>query len=105
MAIMGDAFVHDTPKALNRVEMRGVCRQELQLHPTFGAVQPWLEYPGMVITRIVDKNMDGRFGRVVALRLFQHGPCRLGIDLLAFHKSKLERFKIERTLNIEALAP
>ena len=103
--IVGDPFVHDAPQALNRVEMWGICRQKRQLHPPFRAVQPWLEYLGMVIARIVDKDMDGCLGRVVALQLFQHGPCRLGIDLFALHECELESLKVKRALNVETFAP
>ncbi len=69
-----------------------------------GVFKPGLEYFGVVITGVVEEDVDRRHGRVVALRLFQlfqHGPCRLGIDLLAFHESKLERFKIKRALNVQ----
>ena len=77
----------------------------MQLHPAFRAVEPWLKYLGMMIAGIVDKDMDGRPGLVVALQLFQHLLGCLGIDLFAFYKGELECLKVKRTLNIEPLAP
>ena len=59
----------------------------------------------MMIAGIVDKNMDGRHGLVVAFQLFQHLSGCLGIDLLAFHRGDLESLKVKRALNVEPLAP
>ena len=102
--IVCDPIVHDAPKALDRVKMRGICWQEMQLHPVLWAVEPWLKYLGMMIAGIVDKDMDGRHGLVVALQLCQHLLGCLGIDLLAFHKGELEGLKVKRALNVEPLA-
>ena len=44
----------------------------------------------MMIAGIVDKNMDGRHGLVVAFQFFQHLSGCLSIDFLAFHKSELK---------------
>ncbi len=103
--IVRDPFMHDAPQALDRVEMWSICRQEMQPHPAFRAIQPWLEYPGVVVSGIVDKDMYGRHRRIVALRFFQHGAGGLRADLLAFDKGKLEGFKVERALNVEPFAP
>ena len=52
----------------------------------------------MVITRIIDKDMDGCHRRVVAFQLFQHLFCRLGVDPLTLNKGELEGLKVERAL-------
>ena len=59
----------------------------------------------MMIAGIVDKNMDGRHGLVVAFQFFQHLSGCLSIDFLAFHKGELEGLKVKRALNVEPLAP
>ena len=52
----------------------------------------------MMIAGIVDKNMDGRHGLVVAFQFFQHLSGCLSIDFLAFHKGELEGLKVKRAL-------
>ena len=76
----------------------------MQLDLAVWAVQPWLKYLGVVITRVVHEDMNGGHCRVVVFQLFQHLFGRLGVDLLALNKGELEGLKIERALNVEALA-
>ena len=46
--VMGDVFVHDAPKPLDRVEMRRTRRQDMQFQPAVGPLQPWLQHPGIM---------------------------------------------------------
>ena len=57
LAIVGDRVGPDTPKSLNRVEMRCVGRQKVQLHTTVGACKAWREDPGLMITRVVENDV------------------------------------------------
>ena len=77
----------------------------MQLYLAIWAVQPWLKYLGVVITRVVHEDMNGRHCRVVAFQLFQHLFGRLGVDLLTLNKGELEGLKVERALYVEPLAP
>ncbi len=105
VVIMGDPFVHDAPETFDWVEMWGIGRQKVQLHPPLRAFKPWLEYLGVMIAGIVQEDMDGSHGWVVALQLCQqHLSGCLDIDLLTFHEGELEGFKIKRTLNVEPLS-
>lgn len=83
---------------------RRVGRQTVQLYPTLRAFKPRLEYLGVMMAGIVQENMDGSHGWVVALQLFQHLSGCLGIDLLTFHEGELEGLKVKRTLNVEPLS-
>ena len=104
MAIVGHAFVHDAPETLNRVEMWGVGRQEMQLHTTLRAGQPWLQYFGVVIPGIVEEHVDCHLGWVIAFQFFKHLLGGLRVNLLTFHKGELEGLQIKRALDVKPLA-
>ena len=57
-----------------------------------------------MISGIVDKDMDGRLGRVVALQFFQHLLGCLGVDPLTLDKGELKSLQIKRALDIKPLA-
>ena len=85
--------------------MRRVCWQKLQPYPALRTVQPWLKYLSVVTARVVQKDMNGRHCRGVALQLFQHLLGRMGVDLLTLNKGELEGLKVERASYVEPLAP
>ena len=58
MFIMGNPLVHDTPKALNGIEVGRVGRQEVDFHPALRTFKPWLKLLGMVVTRIVEYDVN-----------------------------------------------
>lgn len=93
---MGDPFVHDTPKPLNRVQMRGIRWQKVQLNLAIWAIQPWLKNLGMVIAGIVQIDMDYTHVGIVPFQFFQHLPSSLCIDFFGFNKGEVEGFQIDR---------
>ena len=60
-------LVHDAPEPLNRVQMRAIGRDEMQLDPTIGDSEPLAHKLGVMIAGIVEEDMDARQRR--ALRL------------------------------------
>ena len=70
MSIMDNPLVHDTPKALNGIEVGCIGRQEVQFHAALRTFKPWLKILGMMVPRIVDFDVNCRHLGVVFLYLF-----------------------------------
>ena len=70
MSIIDNPLVHDTPKALNGIEVGCIGRQEVQLNAAFKTFKPWLKILGKMVTRIVDYDVNCRLLGVVFLYLF-----------------------------------
>jgi len=58
----------------------------------------------MMVSSIVEKDVNCCHGWVLGFQLFQHLLRCVGIDLFAFHKSELKALKIKRTLDVLPLA-
>ena len=95
---MGNPLVHDTPKALNGIEVGRVGRQEVQFHAPLRTFKSWLKYLGMMVTRIVDYDVNYGLRVVVFFNLFQQLPSGFSIDLFALDEGELEGFEIKRAL-------
>src|SRR5262249_27023439 len=67
-------LVHKPPEPFDRVQVRAIRRNEMQLNPPTGLSQPLLHQPSMVITSIVEKDVNER----------QHRIERLNPDLDSF---------------------
>jgi hypothetical protein len=61
---VGDVAVHDAPEPLDRIEMRAIGRNEMQLDPAAGPRQPFRHQFGVMIARIVEKDMEERHQRI-----------------------------------------
>ena len=68
---MRDVSVHEAPQPLDRIEMRAIGRDEMQLDPAPGSSKPFLHQPGVMIARVVKKDMDERQQRIERLNRFQ----------------------------------
>ncbi len=79
--------------------------QKVQLHPALWTGQPWLQYFGVVISSIVQIDVDCCLGWVGAFQFCQHLSGGLRVDLLAFYKGELESLQIKRALDVERLRP
>lgn len=77
----------------------------MQLHPPLPTGQPRLQYFGVMIPSIVKEDMDYRLGWVRTFQFCQHLLGCLCVDLLTFHKGKLESLQFNRALDVESLAP
>ena len=101
---MSNPQVHDSPKALNGIEMGRVGWQEVQFHATLRTFKPWLKYLGMMVTCIVEYDVNHTHRGVGIRNLFQHLPGGYSIDLFALNKDELKSFEIKCALNVDPLA-
>src|SRR5215467_1366142 len=60
-------LVHKPPEPFDRVQVRAIRRNEMQLNPPTGLSQPLLHQPSMVITSIVEKDVNERQHRIERL--------------------------------------
>ena len=52
MSIVGNPLVHNSPKALDGIEVRRVGRKEVQFHVPLRTFNPWLKYLGMMVGNV-----------------------------------------------------
>ena len=55
--VVRDVSVHEAPQPLDGIEIRAIGRDEMQLDPAPGPGKPFPHKPGVMIARIVEKNM------------------------------------------------
>ena len=56
-SVVRDMLVHQAPKPFDRIQMRAVGGDEVQRDPPAGLRQPLLHENGVVIARVVQKNV------------------------------------------------
>src|SRR5258708_6449803 len=56
--VVGDVSVHEAPQPFDRIEMRTIGRDEIQFDPAPRPGKPFLHQLGMMIARVVEKDMD-----------------------------------------------
>ena len=78
--VVRDVSVHEAPQPLDRIEMRTIGRDEMQLDPAAGSSKPFLHELGVMIARVVEKDMDERQHRIKQLDRFQEPDRRDGVD-------------------------
>src|ERR1019366_8266144 len=78
--VVRDVSVHEAPQSLDRIEMRAIGRDEMQLDPAPGLGEPFLYQLGVMIARVVKKDMDQRQQRLERLDRFQQPDRRDGVD-------------------------
>ena len=96
--VMGDAFVHDAPKPLDRVEMRSIRRQDMQFQPAVGPFQPWLQHPGMMVAGIVKKQVNAPRPRPAALECLEQSQGRFGIEPFPLNRHQAHLLKVQAVL-------
>jgi len=69
--VVRDVSVHEAPEPLDRIEMRTIGRDEMQLDPAAGPGEPLLHQLGMMIARVVEKDMDEHEHRIERRDRFQ----------------------------------
>ena len=104
MSTMDNAFVHDTPKALNGIEVGRVGRLGVQFHAALRKFKPWLRLLGKKIRRIVEYGVNCGFLGEVFLNLFRQLKGDLNIDLFALDAGESESFEIKCARKIKPLA-
>src|SRR5450755_391778 len=85
--------------------MRAIGRNEMQLDPAPGSSKPFLHQPGVMIARVVKKDMEERQQRIERLDRFQEPDCRDGIDGYDLDHPGLAGREVDRAVNIDPLAP
>ena len=78
--VVRDMLVHDAPKPFDRVQVRAISRNEMQPDPAIGPREPVLHELGVMIARIVEKDMDERQHRIESFDRFQKSDRRGGVD-------------------------
>src|SRR5271157_5520749 len=85
--------------------MRAVGRDEMQLYAPPRLSQPFPHDLGVVIARVVEKNMDQREQRIERLDRFQQLDRRESVDGLGLDHPGLSGFEIDGSVNVYALSP
>src|SRR6202030_4175595 len=57
-SVVGDMLVHQAPKPLDRIQMRAIGGNEVEVYPALRSCQPSLHQFGVVVAGIVQKQMD-----------------------------------------------
>src|ERR1022692_390642 len=78
--VVRDVSVHEAPQPLDRIQMRAIGRNEMQFDPAPRSSKPFLHQSGVVIARVVKKDMDERQQRIERLDRFQEPDRRDGVD-------------------------
>jgi hypothetical protein len=78
--VVRDVSVHEAPQPLDRIEMRAIGRDEMQLDPAPGPGEPFLHQLGVMVARVVKKDMDERQQRIERLDRFQEPDRRDGVN-------------------------
>ena len=60
-AIVGYVFVHQPPQALDWIKVRAIGRNKMKLDPASRLCQPFLNENGVVVSGIVEKNVNQSF--------------------------------------------
>src|SRR4029077_9053962 len=77
----------------------------MQLDAATGPRPPLLPQLGVMIARIVEKDMDEHHQRIKCFDRFEQRDCRGGIDGLNVDHPGLPALEIDGAVNIDALAP
>src|SRR5665811_630616 len=85
--------------------MRAIGRDEMQLDPAPGPGEPFLHQLGVVIARVVKKDMDEHQQRIERLDRFQEPDRRDGVDGYDLDHPGLSGREVDRAVNIDPLAP
>src|ERR1700748_1621599 len=85
--------------------MRAVARNEMQLDAATGPRQPLLHQLGVMVARIVEKDMDEHHQRIKCLDRFEQRDRRGSIHGLNVDHPGLPALEIDGAVNIDALAP
>ena len=85
--------------------MRAIGRNEMQLDPAPRSSKPFLHQSGVVIARVVKKDMDERQQRIERLDRFQEPDRRDGVDGYDLDHPGLSGREVDRAVNIDPIAP
>ena len=77
----------------------------MQLDPAPGSRKPFLHQLGVMIARVVEKDMDERQHRIERRDRFQEPDRRDGVDGYDLDHPGLAGREIDRAVNIDPLAP
>src|SRR3954452_17691438 len=100
-SVVGDGFVHQSPEALDWVQMRAVGRNEMEPDPPARHCQPVLNRAGVMVAGIVQEHMDDPHRRI--LDCDQEGDRAQGVDRQHLDHAGLAGFQIEGAVNVQAV--
>src|ERR1019366_8585033 len=80
-------------------------RDEMQLDPAPWPGEPFPHEFGMMIARVVEKDMDEHEHRIERLDRFQETDRRGGVDCQGLDHLGLAGLQIDRAVNVDALTP
>src|ERR1700675_2171299 len=85
--------------------MRAIGRNEMQFDAATGPREPFLHQLGVMIARIVGKDMDERQYRIEGFDRLQESDRRGGIDGFDIDHPGLPGFEVDRAVDIDQLTP
>ncbi len=103
--VVGDVSVHEAPQPLDRIEVRAIEGNEMQLDPAIRPGEPVLHQLGVMIARIVEKDVDQRQHRIERFDRFQERDSRSGVDGFDIDHPGLPGLEVDCAVDIDALTP
>src|ERR1700675_1443140 len=85
--------------------MRAIGRNEMQFDAATGPREPFLHELGVMIARVVEKDMDERQYRIERFDRFQESDRRGGVDGFDLDHPGLPGLEVDRAVNIDPLTP
>src|SRR6202158_4758055 len=85
--------------------MRAIGRNEMQLDPAPRSSKPFLHQSGVVIARVVKKDMDEHQQRIERLDRFQEPDRRDSVDGYDLDHPGLSGREVDRAVNIDPIPP
>jgi hypothetical protein len=85
--------------------MRAVSRDEMQPDPAARLGQPILHKPGVMIARVVQKNVDDRQYWIQCFERFQQPDRRGGIDGFGLDHAGFSGLQVKSAVNVDTLPP
>ena len=83
-SVVGYSTVHNTPKSLNGIEVRGIRRNEVKFNPSVRTPHPFPYHKRMVTLGIIKKNMHTPFVLIASLDTLQKRECTQSVNFKLF---------------------
>ena len=98
--VVGYSTMHNAPKSLNGIEVRGIRRNEMKLNPSVRATHPFPHHKRMVAFGIIKKNIHTPFVLITSLNTLQKRECAQSVNFKFFTDDRFARFKINSTMKV-----
>ena len=99
-SVVGYSTVHNTPKSLNGIKVRGIRRNEVKFNSSVRATHPFPHHKRMVAFGIIKKNIHTPFVLIASLNTLQKRECTQSVNLKLFADDRFARFKVNGTMKV-----